>query len=238
MSEAAGPAPSRAFPPPAARRAFAFVCVGIVAYAALDIIAQLLPPHYSPIRDAESDLAVGPYGWIMTANFVLRGAIALLFLAGFAATVAAEGGTWRTYRRGIAAFLVWGIGAFLLAAFPTDVPATPISWHGAIHLVVAVLAFIGGALGTYWLATRFEGSPVLRPARGWAVPLAVLCLALLVVELLGGLLVARLADQYGGLIERLFIGSVLLWMFLVAAYLFRARGSKPAASAPAPSARG
>jgi hypothetical protein len=238
MNEPSTPRASVQIPPPTARRWFAFVCVGIVAYAVLDIVAQLLPPHYSPIRDAESDLAVGPYGWIMTVNFVLRGAIALAFLAGFAGTVVAEGGSWRSYDRGVGAFLVWGVGAFLLAAFPTDVPATPISWHGAIHLVVAVLAFIGGALGTYWLATRFERSPVLRPVHGWATALAIVCLLLLVVELLGGLLVARLADRYGGLIERLFLGSVLLWMFLVAAYLYRAHGTVTPGSDPGPSTEG
>ncbi|HEY7356765.1 MAG TPA: DUF998 domain-containing protein, partial [Ktedonobacterales bacterium] len=45
--------------------------VGIALYVVLDVIAQLLPPHYNPISQAESDLAVGPYGWIMAINFVL-----------------------------------------------------------------------------------------------------------------------------------------------------------------------
>ena len=215
--------PAREVPPPEARRWFALVCVAIVGYVVLDAIAQLLPPHYSPISQAESDLAVGPYGGIMTANFVLRGALTLLFLAAFARTVAAEGGSWRQYRRAYAAFLVWGVGAFLLAAFPTDVPATPVSWHGAIHLVVAVLAFLGGALGTYWFATRFEHSAVLRPAQGWSLALAGVTILLVVVELVGANLVHRVADEAGGLIERLFLGSVLLWIFLVSAYLARSR---------------
>jgi hypothetical protein len=222
---------SRPVPPPEARRAFALVAVGIVAYVLLDLIAQLLPPHYSPITQAESDLAVGPYGGIMTANFVLRGAVTLLFLYALARTLAAEGGSWRTYRRGYAAFLVWGVGAFLLAAFPTDVPSTPISWHGAIHLVVAVLAFLGGALGTYWLASRFSESAVLRPAEPWAVGLAVMCIVLVVVELLGGILLVRLSAVAGGLVERVFLGSVLLWLFLVSVYL--ARAPRPAAALPA-----
>ena len=43
--------------------AFTITIVGIVVYALLNVIAQLLPPHYSPITQAISDLAVGPYGW-------------------------------------------------------------------------------------------------------------------------------------------------------------------------------
>ena len=41
---------------------FIATIIGIVLYLVLDIIAQLLPPHYSFITQAESDLAVGPYG--------------------------------------------------------------------------------------------------------------------------------------------------------------------------------
>jgi hypothetical membrane protein len=46
--------------------------IGIVFYIVLDVVMQMLPPHYS-LRQAESDLAVGPYGWIMNINFVIRG---------------------------------------------------------------------------------------------------------------------------------------------------------------------
>jgi hypothetical membrane protein len=46
-------------------------------YVALDIIAQALPPHYSPISQAESDLAVRPYGYVMSINFIVRGLLSL-----------------------------------------------------------------------------------------------------------------------------------------------------------------
>jgi hypothetical protein len=57
----------------------------------------------------------------------------------------------------------WAIGAILLALFLADVPATPVSWHGAIHIVVAVIAFIGGAFGAFAISRKlgknhkFEG---------------------------------------------------------------------------------
>ena len=117
--------------PARARRAFVLTMLLIVLYVILDIVVQLLPPHYDPISQPESDLAVGPFGWIMTANFVVRGGLSLLFLWGFLATVKASGGTWRRYQGGTIALAVWGVGAFVLAAFPTDVPSTPLSAHGA-----------------------------------------------------------------------------------------------------------
>ncbi len=208
---------------PGSRRTFQVVLVLVVLYVVLDAIAQVLPPHYSPIRQAESDLAVGPYGFIMTANFVNRGLLSLLFLFALARTLAAEGVSPREFRAGTVALGIWAVGAFLLAAFPTDVPSTPVSWHGAIHLVVAIIAFIGGGVGTYLLARRFHRSAVLRPAAGWATALGALSIVLLVAELGAGFAVPRLAARVGGLTERLFLGSVLLWIFLVAAYLARRR---------------
>ena len=215
-----------------ARRSFAIAAGLIVVYLVLDLIAQLLPPHYSAITQAESDLAVGPFGWIMTINFVIRGLLTLAFLNGLWLTITEEGSAWPTYRRGYVAFLVWGIGAFLLAIFPTDVPSTPLSWHGAIHFVVAIPVFIGGALGTYWVATRFGASPTFRSAEGWATALAWLSIVLLVIELLGGLADRRLAGEVGGLLERLFLGSVLLWLFLVSIYALRARDPQPSPGGP------
>ena len=201
-----------------ARRLFWVVIVGVVLYVILDAVAQLLPPHYSPIRDAESDLAVGPYGYIMTVNFLNRGFLSMVFLYALGKVTAMPGefaspeaaGRFRT---GKIALWVWGVGAILLAIFPTDVPATPVSWHGAIHLVVALLAFIGGALGTLLLSLRFSDSRTLRGAKGVALAVAVMSVVLLFV-MLGGT-----GSRIGGLTERLFLGAVLLWITYVSAYL-------------------
>jgi hypothetical protein len=221
--------------PRGARQSFAIAAGLVVLYLVLDVVAQLLPPHYSAITQAESDLAVGPYGGVMTVNFVIRGVLTFAFLNGLRQTIVAEGGSWARYRRGFVAWLVWGVGAVLLAIFPTDVPSTPVSWHGAIHLVVAILAFIGGALGAYGVATRLGSSPTFRSAEGWATALAWLSIVLLVVELLGGLAVPRISARVGGLLERLFLGSVLLWLFLVSVYALRVRGTNPSTARTAPS---
>ena len=124
------------------------VIVGIVLYVILDVVAQLLPPHYSPISQAESDLAVGKCGLIMTINFLNRGVLSLLFIYAFLRTLDLAAVSSSRFRAGTYLLSAWAVGAILLAIFPTDVPATPVSWHGGIHLVVAIIAFIGGAFGT------------------------------------------------------------------------------------------
>jgi len=218
---------------PDPRRLFWGVVAGILLYIVLDAVAQLLPPHYSPVTQAESDLAVGPFGWLMTINFVNRGIFSLLFLCALVRTVRDDVRGSAPLRSGVAFFSIWAVGALLLAAFPTDVPNLPLSWHGAIHLVVALLAFFGGAVGVFALADHFGECESLRDAQRWAFPLTFVVLVLFVLEIAGGFVDRRVAADYGGLIERLFLGSVLAWVLLVSVDL--ARHPRPVSG---PTARG
>lgn len=201
------------------RRLFTLATAGVVLYVVLDAVAQALPPHYSPIRDAESDLAVGPYGYIMTMNFLNRGVLSLVFLYALNATARAAGSHGRL--RGTLVFAVWGVGAILLAIFPTDVPATPVSSHGAIHLVVAIFAFLGGAFGALLLSLDFQELPIFNRTKPAAVTLSALSVLLVLIELGLPFIAPHLAARVGGLTERLFLGSVLLWVAVVSVALAR-----------------
>jgi hypothetical protein len=209
------------------RRRYSVALIGVALYLVLDIIAQLLPPHYSPISQAESDLAVGPYGFIMTVNFLNRGVLSLEFLFALLGTARIAGAHVSRMRTGKFLFGVWAIGALLLAFFPTDVPATPVSWHGAIHLIVAIVAFLGGAFGALALSLGLRGSPKLEAIRSFALPIAAISVVLCLVDLL---LPGHLAAHYGGLFERLFLGSVLVWIAAISAYMLR---SPPETAPPA-----
>jgi hypothetical membrane protein len=213
------------------RRAFALTVILTVVYLLLDLLAQLLPPHYSAIAQAESDLAVGPYGYVMTINFVVRGILSLGFVLGLAWTT----GLGSRARVGLGLLAFWGLGAFLLAAFPTDVPSTPVSWHGAIHLVVAALAFLAASIGELLLALHFSREPALRRLARVATGIAVLGVVVnLVLFAIDGR--PHLAAEIGGLAERLFLGIVLAWMVLVSLWILRAPGSRPGDGKPTPAA--
>ena len=206
-----------------ARAVFWAVDAAISIYLVLDIVAQILPPHYNPVNTAESDLAVGPYGYVMTLNFVNRGLLSLAFLYAFGRTLGSSRVDSARYRDGILLIGIWGVGALLLALFQTDVPATPVSWHGLIHLVVAFLAFVGGSLGVLRLSLQFGDDPVLRGAKRLALPIAVV--AVLFLVLLFGLpvMLPHIATRIGGLTERVLIGTVLVWMLAVSTYMAKDR---------------
>lgn len=198
----------------AARALGALTVVGIVLYVALDVLAQALPPHYSPVGQAESDLAVGPYGYVMTVNFVVRGLLSLALVAGLAWGVAARARS----RVGLALIGLWGVGALVLAAFPADVGTAP-TLHGTIHLVVALAAFAVGALGELLVALRLNADARWMAVRPFLLGCAVAALLALLVLVLGARPLA--AHQVGGLAERVFLGLALLWMLVAGLRLVR-----------------
>lgn len=183
-----------------------FTVVGIGVYVILDVIAQVLPPHYSAFSQAESDLAVGPYGFVMTINFVVRGLLSLALVWALSRGMSKSG----LARAGLVLLAVWGLGALVLALFPTDLAGAKPSLHGVIHLFVALLAFICGATGELLLALHFASDDRWRSLRMPALVIALLATILFVL-----LLLSVFPHAYG-LVERTFIGLVLLWMLVVA----------------------
>lgn len=184
--------------------------VGIALYVVLDVIAQLLPPHYSPISQPESDLAVGPYGWVMAINFVLRGLLSFAFMA---ALIKGAPAAIRS-RGGLILLGIWAVGALLLALFPADIAGGRVTAHGAVHLLVALIAFICVAVGELLLSRRFAVDARWRSLQRPTLTIATLILIACALTLVG-LRLPGLKDA-GGLIERLFLGMALLWMLIVA----------------------
>src|SRR5580698_5836785 len=137
------------------RQVFVIVDVLIVLYIVLDAIAQSLPPHYSPISQAESLLAVGPYGYIMTVNFLNRGVFSLLFVYAMIQTFSMIGVNWRDYRLGLCAIVIWSVGALLLAGFPATGRTI------GIHTIIAIIVLIAAPLGELSISLKLSQTKVL-----------------------------------------------------------------------------
>ena len=212
--------------PPAVRAALWITVIGIVLYVALDLVAQLLPPHYNPISQAESDLGVGPYGWVMNLNFVVRGILSLAFVYGL----------YRAWpnsdppRLGLALIAAWAVGAFVLAANPADISG-PATLHGQIHLITAFVAFLLMSVGALLVAYAMPAMAPWDRVRAWAQPLSILAfVAMLVLLFTNG--IPRIEQHYFGLIERIFLGFALAFLFVVAWGLLRWGPPRPVAPRP------
>ena len=205
-------------PPTAARvcRAFATAALALVLlYVLIDVVLQFLPPHYSVLSDAESDLAVGPFGGAMNLNFLARAVMSGCVVVAVALTAPAS----RLRSAGSVLLTLAGLCSAALVFFPTDVNRpgefgmAPRTTVGLVHVVFATSGFLAVLLAMA-LLTRWIGRP--RAVRGFFV-----------VALVGlGLLAASLAvcAQVVGLTERLCLVGILGWTF---ALCWRLRSSPP-----------
>jgi Protein of unknown function (DUF998) len=195
------------------RQLFVIVDTLIILYVVLDTIAQVLPPHYSPLSQAESLLAVGPYGYIMTVNFLNRGVFSLLFLYALVQILTLLGQNWRIYKLGLYAIGIWGGGALLLAGFPAT-GSTLVS-----HTIIGIIVFIAAPIGELSISLKLGR---LKPLAGIKkIALVIAILGVLFMGFYWGLLpfLHQLKGTYGGLFERLLIGSDILWMGVMATYI-------------------
>jgi Protein of unknown function (DUF998) len=194
---------------------FGAVIIGIVLVIILEVIAQLLPPHYSPLSQSESDLAVGPYGFLMALVFAIEGVLLLLFIAGFVRVIPKEAQS----RSGLILLGVAAICKLIIAFAATDLTARPHTIHGAIHALAAAVSFFCGALGLLLLARALRYDAHVRPSARFLVGLASVTLVWTVI-VIGTLVVA---SQIGiwGLLERIATGLYLLWVLIVSLGLWR-----------------
>lgn len=211
-------------PPHAVRRRLATaVLIGVVGYVVVDIVLQALPPHYSPIREAESKLAVGPFGWIMNLNFLGRAVFTFCAIGALGRTGPAS----PARRAGLLLLGIGGVSSGILAFFPTDVGPTgvsatgvsasaenglqPVTTAGFVHLAVASLGFLAALAGVCVLTRWLRHSPELAAVRVSALVFAGLAGG----GLLGIVVTSTLTPDWLGLAERLCLLGILGWVFVV-----------------------
>jgi hypothetical membrane protein len=153
----------------------ALLTCGVVAgplYIVVAAIQALTRDGFDLTRHPASLLSTGDLGWVQITNFVVSGMLTIACAVGMRRALhPGMGGTWGP-------LLVGAYGAGLVAAgvfvadpadgFPPGTPpgpADPVSWHGAVHFVVAAIAFLALVAACFVFARRFAS----LGQRGWAV---------------------------------------------------------------------
>ncbi len=181
-----------------------------------------LREDYRPLRHPVSSLALGPRGWVQTANFGVTGALCLAGAAGLRLAGDRTAGS----RAGPILVAAAGTGLIMSAAFPTDPVGgyppgtsevlTEPSRTGIAHNLAAIPVFLGlpaAALGYGWRSWRAGDRP------GFAVCCAATAVTMPVTMALAGAGFSqspRLAD-YGGLFQRASIITGFAWLTAVSA---------------------
>jgi hypothetical protein len=192
------------------------MCAGPV-FAATFLAEGAVRDGYRPLRHPVSSLALGPRGWIQTANFAVTG---MLCLAGAAGLRLAGS------RTGPVMIAAAGAGLLGSAAFRTDPvggypPGTPdmpvrYSRAGTAHNAAAIPVFFGlpAAAACYGWRSWRAGQPP-----GFAVYSAATAVTMPVTMALAGAgfgQPSRLGG-YGGLLQRASIITGFAWLTAVSA---------------------
>jgi hypothetical membrane protein len=196
---------------PVARYLAWLALAGVVGYVAIDVALAFLRPDYSLLYNAESDYGHGgSWAWLMDVNFLLRCALSLAAV-GALAKAAEPGGRIRT---GLALLAAWAVCSGLLAFFPDDLEGQRVHGSGAVHIALALVAFLCVAVATIVISVRLRLDPRWHGSAALLLTVAVAgAVALLVLGAAGH----KHAHPPGGLYERIFLGLELLWIALAAA---------------------
>jgi hypothetical protein len=192
------------------------------AFAATFLAEGAVRDGYQPLRHPVSSLALGPRGWIQTANFAVTG---VLCLAG-AAGLRLAGDRLTGSRTGAALVAAAGAGLVGAVAFRTDPvggypPGTPdmparFSRTGTAHNLAAVPVFYGlpAAAACYGWRSWRAGQPP-----GFAIYCAATAVTMPVTAALAGAGFGQSSrlGRYGGLFQRASIITGFTWLTVVSA---------------------
>jgi hypothetical membrane protein len=195
---------------------------GPIAFTCAWLIGGLVQDQYSFRQEDISALAAkdAQYAWIMITGFVLLGAGTVALGIGLASTLRYPSGVI-----GSVLLIIAGIGLAVagmarndcsseLPACAARVDAGEVSWHHQVHDNVSLIIFLALIAAPLVLVRAFGRDDRWRPLRTYSVVTGVLGFALLVLYVLGS------AGTWNGLLQRIFVSVLFLWIAVVGLRLF------------------
>jgi hypothetical protein len=190
--------------------------IGPLLFIVVFLIEGATRPGYSAWRHFVSLLSLGAQGWAQIANFIVCGILMLGFAVGLRQVLRpGAGSTWGPILLGIFGLCLIGAGLFVtdpVLGYPPGAPSTP-TWHGALHVLLSLVAFVALTAACFVLARRFAGDPAWR---GWAI-YSIVSAILVVVFFVAADVAANVGPNApAGLFQRLSIIIGWGWIALVA----------------------
>ncbi len=205
--------------------------VAIIGQVILLASALLLPlvSEYRLLGDNISELVLGRFGWVQTLAFICGG-IGTLALAYAIRQLTA--GTWGS-RVGSLLVGVYGVGAILVALFPTDRIDNPDevwaqSTTGMIHIAISTLSFVCMIVAMFVLFRTFLLDSRWRPLTPWIILLP--CAAF-------SLFFGQGEGPWVGLLQRMMVGVISAWIVIVALRVHALAAGFALTPNPSPGAR-
>jgi hypothetical protein len=205
---------------------------GAIAGPLFVLVALVIGSHrarYNPVRLPISLLAVGNYGWMQIANFVVCGVGIVALALGLRRIITERGSTWAPLLIAVVGLGLVGAGLFPTdpgRGFPPRGQAEPgPTLHGHLHDVFSVAVFAGLPSAMFVLARHFHDDR----SRVWA-RFTMACGFALAIGF-GVILVAFNAEgplaDIAGIIQRLWVAIGFGCLSLVALHLQRSGSVSP-----------
>ena len=196
---------------------------GPIAFTIAWLVGGLVQDEYSLRQEDISALAAtdAQHAWIMITGFVLLGLGTVALAAGLASTL-----RYLSAAIGSVLLMIAGIGFTVaglarndcsseLPACAARVDAGEVSWHDQVHDNVSLILFLALIAAPLVFARAFGRDDRWRPLRTYSIVTGLLGFALLVLYVIGS------AGTWNGLVQRIFISVLLVWIALVGFRLSR-----------------
>lgn len=194
--------------------------IAAVIYAGTVILGALIRPGYSHLADAISELVANgvPNRFLLSSLFLIYNLLLVAFGIGVFLEAKDRSRGRRSGFIGTLALILVGLaGISMELAFPQDPGGTPATFAGTMHLVMAGVASLGTMVAIGFLAFWFRNFSALKHY----VPYSWISVTIIFIS--GGLSVAAMANYHPlfGLIERITIGTFILWLFVISRRMFQ-----------------
>jgi hypothetical protein len=196
--------------------------IGSALFVTLFTLEGWLRPGYDPLSTFISELSIGPRGWIQIVNFILLGALFLVFTWG----VAAEFQEGKASKVGPILLAIIGFSFLVSGPLVTDVAATPrdqMSLHGLFHGIFGALVFSLSPVSCFVFWRRFRQDPNWKLLQGWTLTAGIITTTavILLSAATKTQVIPNAFTPWNGLIQRMVIIPYLIWIFTFAFALRR-----------------
>jgi hypothetical membrane protein len=199
-------------------------------FIAMFLIEGATRTNYNPLRHPISSLALGDFGWMQSATFIVSGLLMIAFAIGLRRALRPRGGSiWGSLLVGIWGFGLFGAGIFITDPVSGYPPGTPAQGEpttiGNLHDLFSLLAFVGLVVACF----VFSGYFARRGNIGWAVYSALSGVVFVVAFFLAsaGFTQSEGLVNIGGLIQRIQITTGWSWLTLLAVHFLKALPETP-----------
>ena len=196
--------------------------VGSALFVTVFTLEGWLRPGYNARSTFISELSIGPRGWIQIINFIILGALFLVFTWG----VADEFRSGKASKAGPVLLAIIGFSFLVSGPLVTDPAMTPrnqMSLHGILHGIFGALVFSLSPISCFVFWRRFRQDPQWQHLQGWTLATGII--TTIAVILLSAStknpVTPNTFTEWNGLIQRMVIIPYLIWIFTFAFALRR-----------------